>query len=286
MKSKIVVLFFLVTSVFYGQNQTVIAVLFDNSGSMTQKFSREDLKSAEKAVKDLIFSGTFEDKWSLVGSPLENPLWSASCALYVHAFGEFDRKLIFPDSKRFFQSYENPQEAMSDLETFFQSSLDYRDHFTNIDLAKKYAWHSIFKKSNEGINQIHILLVTDDIPDISHNGKIIKNQYEDPYIEAGGTEKDHFKLTLKDKAYPLKIFYKTLSYEKKEEIAVLDEPIVAEEEIDIFMEEDTRETQFPLWILYVIAAAFVFIFIIQWLRKKKFFRVKNNKTEEDFKDIY
>jgi len=276
MKRVAVLLFFFFYFSFLSmaQQYDVLAILFDNSGSMKDFFSETELNLAKEQVLDLVFNGQINtNNWKLVGRPLNAPLWDfVNGRCYIHAFGEFGKDLTFMEGNYAFYHFNDIQDARNTLSSFLDSKLDFKDKYTNIDLAKQFAWFHISNNMASGYITIHLLLITDDVPDPNIKTRIVKSKYEDPYIEAGCKETEVFKLsfigTKQSNKIPLKIFYKTIEYNNISQVVsnvTDDENIILDEDDDfqdVELDEDISEDSGSSSTLLIVMLVVIFVLLV------------------------
>jgi hypothetical protein len=170
----LLLLIVLVPSLNFAANEGV-GILFDNSGSMRNYFTKKMLEDAEKVVMDLVFNGTYDRKtWSMVAQGDEytkrsnRKLWQPDDMIYVHAFGQ-----IIKPTEPFFrvnpeygeQNTENEAREFIRKELF--DKLNYKDNKTNYELAQDLCWLNLCNQLGSGGKDyyMNVLIISDFEPD-------------------------------------------------------------------------------------------------------------------------
>jgi len=161
------------------QNEGV-AILFDNSGSMHQYFSKDMLDDAKNAIMDLVFKGDYDEKkWKMVAQGTEyrqqgiKRVWKPGAYMYVHAFGELKSPgSIIPFHEYFKNSpdsgeYQNEAKSKQFIQRRLFNKIDYKDGFTVFDLPKFLCWHNVSTAIGSGGRNyfMNVFIVSDFVID-------------------------------------------------------------------------------------------------------------------------
>ncbi len=154
----------------FAQRDRGCAILFDNSGSMTQYFRSEQLKDAKNLIKDLMFRGTFDkNKWEVSGNTQSiKKIWQPNTFLYVHPFGSLNsRTEPFFSTLPEYDTKASENDAIRFIDKYLLKKLRFNESFTYIDLAKKFSWWKISNLLGQKGKSyfMDVMIVTDGQPD-------------------------------------------------------------------------------------------------------------------------
>lgn len=190
MKRLLICLVILVPVISLASNEGV-GILFDNSGSMIQNFTREMLQDAKDVVLGLIFNGTYDQNtWTMIAESDEyknrtnKKIWDPGDIIYLHAFGELNRRIEpFFVSDPDYVEFKLANKATEFIRRELYSRLDFSDRRTNFDLAKYLCWWNLSSQLGQGGKNYYmdVLIVSDFLPDPQHAysgaGDNIKNAF-------------------------------------------------------------------------------------------------------------
>ncbi|MDD8025996.1 MAG: hypothetical protein PHI34_05750 [Acidobacteriota bacterium] len=181
-----------------------VGVLFDNSGSMRQHFSAAMLEDAKQAVLDLLLKGSFDKNiWELTAQSDEyrsrkpGAIWQPGEMLYTHAFGELKSRVepffkVFPE----FAEIKTANEARNLVESGLYSQLDFKDDFTNIDLAKYVCWWNLATQMGSFGKDFYmnVLVVSDFIPDVQKEYSGAGDRIQNTFVRNNSSQTTWFRL--------------------------------------------------------------------------------------------
>ncbi|MBP7461770.1 MAG: hypothetical protein KBA26_10815 [Candidatus Delongbacteria bacterium] len=135
----------IIASFSSAQPKDGLIILFDNSGSMKQSFTPQQLEDAKILIDNFLFNGIYDSsKWNLSTQDTLVKIWNDKMFLYVHPYGEAIKESepyfrLSPD----YDTREMESSAKEFINGYLYNRLDYRDKSTNTELAKYYAWWKI-----------------------------------------------------------------------------------------------------------------------------------------------
>lgn len=143
-----------------------VAVLFDNSGSMIQNFTKNELNEANELVKSLLTTGNYDNsKWNRTGTVPLTKLFNNGNLLYLHAFGNFvnNKPVANPEI-----SYPSNLNELPGLIDNFYGMLKFTEQWTLLECARLFSWSFITdelnKKNKSGKNfYTKVIQVTDEV---------------------------------------------------------------------------------------------------------------------------